>query len=86
MKNDIDKVSQTIAEAISKFPANQSLGNNCVHKMLGYTKRESEAILMAAWFLKKVEKINPDTDESQKENFDNFRSQLVEAALEITGK
>lgn len=85
MKNDINQVAQTIAKEISKFPANQALGNDSVHKFLGYTKRQSEAILMAAWFLKKVEKMNPD-NEDEKEEYDSLRSELVDLALEITGK
>jgi hypothetical protein len=83
MKNNINQVAQTIANKISEFPANQQLGNDCVHKMLGYTKRESEAVLMAAWFLKNVEKMSRDDD---KETFKAYRQQLVDKAIKISGK
>ena len=86
MKNNIEAVAQTIAKEISKFPADQKLSNERLHGQLGYTKRQSEAVLMATYFLKTIEKINPDLDESQKEDFDKYHGQLVKMAIEITGK
>lgn len=81
MKNDINKVAETIAKEISKFPANAESEN--LHKLAGLTKRESEAFQMASWFLSKVEKMDQDAD---KEAFHSLRMRLVELATAAVGK
>lgn len=83
MKNDINKVAQTIAAAIVKFPANTLMDGTTLHAVLKMTKRESEAWLMASWFLSKVEKMSLEND---KENFNSYRKQLSDLAIAITGK
>jgi hypothetical protein len=83
MKNDINKVAQTIAKEISKFPANTPVDHGTLHHTLGMTKRESEAWLMASWFLSKVEKMSLEDD---KENFNNYRQQLTGLAIAEVGK
>lgn len=83
MKNDINKVAQTIAKEISKFPANAPADNGTFHNTLKMTKRESEAWSMASWFLSKVEKMSLEDD---KENFNNLRKQLADLAIAEVGK
>lgn len=83
MKNDINKVAQTIAKEISKFPANAPVDHGTLHHTLGMTKRESEAWSMASWFLSKVEKMSLEND---KENFNDLRKQLAELAIAEAGK
>jgi hypothetical protein len=86
VKNDINQVAQTIAQTIEKFPANTAADHGGLHHTLGYTKRQSEAKLMATYFLKKIEKMNPDKDEESKAEYDKYHNQLVDKALEISGK
>lgn len=86
MKNNINQVAQTIANEISKYPANASADHGTLHHTLKMTKRESEANLMAGWFLKKVEKIIPDNSDEEKEEYNQLRQELVELAIEIVGK
>jgi hypothetical protein len=83
MKNDINKVAQTIAKEISKYPANTPVDHGTFHHTLKMTKRESEAWLMASWFLSKVEKMSLEDD---KENFNSLRKQLSDLAIAETGK
>lgn len=83
MKNDINKVAQTIAKEISKFLANSPADNGTFHHTLGLTKRESEARQMAGWFLKNVEKMNSDDD---KETFNKLQEQLIELAIAEVGR
>jgi hypothetical protein len=83
MKNDINKVAQTIAKEISKYPANTPVEHGTFHHTLGMTKRESEAWLMASWFLSKVEKMSLEDD---KEIFNQYRKQLADLAIAEVGK
>jgi len=83
MKNNIDEVAQTIAQTIEKFPADTLADHGTLHHTLKMTKRESEAWLMASWFLKNVEKMSLKND---KEVYNQYRKQLSEKAIEITGK
>lgn len=83
MKNDINAVAQTIAKKISEFPANTSADHGTFHDTMKMTKRESEAWSMASWFLINVEKMSLEDD---KETFNQYRQQLSDKAIEITGK
>jgi hypothetical protein len=83
MKNNINKVAQTIAKEISKFPANTPVDHGTFHHTLGMTKRESEAWSMASWFLSKIEKVSL---EDNKEEFNNLRKQLSDLAIAEVGK
>lgn len=83
MKNDINKVAQTIAKEISKFEENTPADNGTFHNTLGLTKRESEARKMAGWFLEKVEKMSLD---SNKEEFNKLQNQLIDLAIAEVGK
>lgn len=85
MKNDINKVAQTIAKEIGKYSANTLVDHGTLHHTLGMTKRESEAWLMASWFLSKVEKM-PFEDEGDKETFNQYRKQLADWAIAEVGK
>lgn len=84
MKNDINKVAQTIAKEISKFEANIPADNGTFHNTLGLTKRESEARQMAGWFLSKVEKIENDGDPNNEYN--TLQNQLIDLAIAEVGK
>jgi hypothetical protein len=83
MKNNINEVAKTIAKAIGKFPANSPAEHGTLHHTLKMTKRESEAWLMASWFLSKVEKMVLEDD---KEKFNQYRRELSDAAVALTGK
>lgn len=82
MKNDMNKVAETIAKEISKFPAGAEAEHG-IHRLAEMTRRESEAFSMASWFLSKVEKMDQDAD---KEAFHSLRMQLVELAVAKVGK
>lgn len=84
MKNNINEVAKTIAKEIIKYPANKPADTtNILHTRLGLTKRESEARLMAKWFLSNVEKISI---EDNKTKYNELRDQLIELAIAETGK
>lgn len=85
MKNDINKVAQTIAKEISKYPANTLADHGTFHHTLGLTKRESEARQMAGWFLSKVEKMTTDNEESKAE-YNKLQNQLIDLAIIEVGK
>lgn len=82
MKNDINKVAQTIAKEISKIKAGTPAKHGTFHATLGWTERKSEAHQMAGWFLRKVEKYNPENDE----DFLNLQSELRDLALTEVGE
>jgi hypothetical protein len=84
MKNDKNEVAQAIAKEISKYSANSQADNGTFHNTLGLTKRESEARKMAGWFLKNVEKMENDGDPDN--DFNQLQNQLIDLAIEITGK
>jgi len=82
MKNDINKVAQTIAKEISKIKAGTPAEHGTFHATLGWTERKSEAHQMAGWFLSKVEKFNPEN----KEDFLKLQSELRDLALVEVGE
>lgn len=85
MKNDINQVAKTIAQEISKYPANSPADNGTFHNTLGLTKRESEARQMAGWFLSKVEKMTTDTEESKAE-YNKLQNKMIALAIAEVGK
>lgn len=85
MKNDINKVAQTIAKEISKYPANSPADDGTFHNTLGLTKRESEARQMAGWFLSKVEKMTTN-NEADKAEYNRLQNELIDLAISEVGK
>ena len=86
MKKNINEVAEAIAKEISKYPANAPADHGTLHRALELTKRESEARQMAGWFLRKVEKIDPDESKETKVEFTKLLNELIDLSIKITGK